>query len=341
LETLLARLLAREADARPATPATVAALLERANRTDGTHATHATSEKPKRRPRKPWWPLLASAVLGILAGGAARLALEAPPPAASPAARSFATVDGIKGEFPTLKSALAAVRPGGVVVLHGEGPFLADGLWMEGTIRAAQGSAPRLEAGPNGWEPMLAGNLALMGLSLTGGEGPAPLVESRGTLLLVECALRGKREGPLVSLRRGSSLRLERCRIDAARQALSVEPPDSGPCAVELRSTAVHVRDQGGTALLAWRGERGPSARVRLSIHEGSLRAGRIAALRYASASVRAKGTRLAFSQALASIDGGDRSSLRWQEEETVREGVAVLRVDGRRESLESLASAP
>src|SRR5262249_35546416 len=105
------------------------------------------------------WVLLIAVVLGVFVGGAARFTLAHPPrrPAIkAQAARPFARVEGQKGDYPTLELALANAKPGAVITLHGDGVFRADAFQATSlTLRAAPGSRPIVEAGGDGWEPML------------------------------------------------------------------------------------------------------------------------------------------------------------------------------------------
>jgi serine/threonine-protein kinase len=268
VERLLARLLSRDPEQRPAGPAEALALLD-------------AKDEPPPAPRQRRWPLLAAIVLGVLVGGAARITLERPsvPASQAEAARSFARVEGQQGDHPTLELALANAQPGAVITLHGNGVFRAEALQAEGlTLRAAPGSRPVLEAGGDGWEPMLSGqSLTLEGLTLQSGQGPAAMVQAGRRLIMRRCTLRCRREGPAVALRRGTMARLEDCRIDAAAQAVGVEAPEDGLCSVRLLGCEVRVRDTAGPALVLWRGGDG---HVVLGLNGGVVRAGRLMALR-------------------------------------------------------------
>ena len=56
-------------------------------------------------------------------------------------------------------------------------------------------------------------------------------------------------------MRRGRSVRLERCRIDAWAQALAVEQALGRGVEVTMLDSQVRVRDVTGTAVLAWSAE--------------------------------------------------------------------------------------
>ncbi len=259
IEALILRLLARDPDERPADPASALALFD-------------PPPPPKRRSARP---MLAAVLLGLLAGGAARIAVEpppdTPPPAVTrPAAKPSVRVEGV-GDFATLGEALGYAPA--VITLTGPGPFRAEGLSAaDVTIRAAPGPRPVLEAGGDGWEPMLSGgSVELEGVLLRAGGGPAAMVQATRRLVMRRCVLASGRDGPAAALRRGVLLRLEDCRIDANGQGLSAEAGDEGRCAVELLGSDVRVSDPKGAAAVLW-GGRGP---LSLSVTGGSLRAGR------------------------------------------------------------------
>lgn len=298
VEALLARLMARCPDDRPPGPREALALFD-----------EALAPQPPAPPQKRRWGAWLALLLGLLAGGASRLLLAGPAPPAAPARAEaapacFARVEGRQGDYPTLEAALASASPGAVVTLHGDGPFRAEALQVTGlTIRAAPGSRPVLEAGGDGWEPMLSGqSVTLEGLTLQSGVGPAAMVQSSDKLVMRRCVVRCRREGPALALRRGTSARLEDCQIDATAQALAVEAPDEGLCSVQLTGCALRVRDSAGPALALWRGGDG---QVALNFKGGTVRAGRLLAMRSIhGVEARAEGTQFHLEQSLALQDG-------------------------------------
>jgi hypothetical protein len=240
-------------------------------------------------------------MMGLLAGGAARFAAapEDAPRHHAERVGSFVSVAGVEGAFPTLEAALANAPAGAVLTLHGPGPFRAETLQAdELTLRAAPGNRPVIEAGADGWQPLLSGRtLILEGLALRAGEGAGPMIEATRRLVMHNCVVSSKRGGPAVSLRGGAGVRLEECRIDAAGPALAVEA-GVGRTAAELHGC--DVRSPESTAVVMW-GE----GRAALHIGASRVRAARILGVRSPlAAEVTVAGSRLDWMRHSATLDG-------------------------------------
>src|SRR5207249_699430 len=156
------------------------------------------------------------------------------------------------------------------------------------------------------WDPLFWGDrgVRLVGLDLTGGEGVAPLACVEGaSLTLTDCTLRGHGPGPLVTLRKGSSLRLERARLEAASQGVAVEV-GPGLTQLTLSESSVKVRSVEGAALLLWSPEPAEGT-VALRLRRCQFDAGRVVALRGLTGRADAEATscRFTFARALVSID--------------------------------------
>ncbi|MGL4553153.1 MAG: protein kinase domain-containing protein [Gemmataceae bacterium] len=237
------------------------------------------------RPVRPWRWLLA-ALLGVTLGVAARAVAR--PTAAAPATpdRSFLSVEGMSGEFATAAAAAAAAPDGGVIVLHGPGPFRTAPLTLTRpvTIRSAHRAALERDD-DEAWEPLITAtaDLTLDGVTLSDAGLP-----------------------PLLSLRRSPRLTLRGCSLRASRQAINVEAPDAGRCVVALDRCDVRVSAADGAALLLWRGEPGPSAAVDVSLTGCRVEAGRIVACRALDGpvAVTESSSELTARRARASFDG-------------------------------------
>jgi hypothetical protein len=280
------------------------------------------------------WALVATVLAGATLGGVARLSLPGPasiartvwsaPVPAQALKRIF--VSGIEQPFAELADAVDAAADGGIVTLHGPGPFPTGPIFVRGkalTLRAAGSVRPvieRQEAASAIWEALLASDapLKLEGIDLNGGHArvSAPVVCVEGSSLhLRDCGIRAGSDGPLVALRRGEELVVEECRLAARMQALAVEMGEGQPCRVSLRGNHIEVRDLTGPALLLWSAEMGPPARVQVEINGSTMMAGRIVACRSLAGpiEVTARENRFAFHQGLVSFDGyRDREA--WRE---------------------------
>jgi hypothetical protein len=253
LERLILRLLARDPDSRPASAQEALSLLN--------PAPPPPPPLPP-RPRRAKLALITLA-LGLMAGGAARVALEpaeSRPETAAEAPRGGSTSGILAGgqSFASLAEAVAGVPPGSTITLHGPGPFRADGLEAsELILRAAPGSRPVVESSGDGWEPALAGgSVFLEGVEVRSGPGPAAMIQATRRLVLRDCVLVSGREGPAVALRQGASLRLQGCRLSAVGQGVSLEAGE-GMSAVELIDSEVRVTDPKGAGVVLW-GRPGP-----------------------------------------------------------------------------------
>jgi len=231
------------------------------------------------------------------------------------------------------------------VTLTGPGPYRLAPAKCRGkalTIRAREGCRARIDrqdTESSAWDALIWGDrdVRLIGLDLMGGEEVAPLACVEGaSLTLTDCSLRSHGPGPAVTLRKGSSLRLEHVRIEAAAQGVAVEV---GPTMtqVTLNDTNVLVRNVEGAALLLWSPE--PSdATGALELRRCEIDAGRIVALRGLAgrADADVASCRLTFVGALVSIDNcRDRSDwrthLRWRAADVIHvTNGPYLRHDGR-----------
>lgn len=254
-----------------------------------------------RRPRRSWVPVLLAAVaLGLVFGGSVRLATNHPAaqghsPAASPPVERPAPFD--------LAAAIAAVADGGTLTLSSDGPFRLRPVTLGGrrlTIEAAPGSRPVIErerGDDAAWEPLFSteGELTLTGLVLKG-DGPAPLIAVRG----------------------GRMLRLSGCELWAAGQAVSFEAATGGEVRLAVRDSTVRVADRRGAAVVVWRAEPGPSARVEVELTGSAVAAGRVLACRSLDGPVvvSERDCRLHWKEARHSLDGYAASPpavLRWE----------------------------
>jgi hypothetical protein len=269
--------------------------------------------------------LVATVLAGTALGGLARLSWPAarassggPPPRLASRSSAFVTVEGREEKFTDLEKALqAAPGPRATLVLHGRGPHLFRPAAWRGaalTLRAAGKERPRLErldeAGSQ-WEALLscAGDLVLEGLELAGGSAAdrvAPVVTvSEGTLLMRDCRVEGHLGGPLVALRRGRAVRLERTTLSARAQALAVEQAPGRGVQVSLTDSQVRVRDRTGVAVLLWAAEPAPASPGSVTLRRCGVEAGRILACRALSGklAIEAEDCRFVFHQALVSLD--------------------------------------
>jgi hypothetical protein len=157
-------------------------------------------------------------------------------------------------------------------------------------------------------------NLTLVGIDLAGEEdalAPLVLVEG-GDLRLEGCKLAQRGASPAVSLRRGAKVELERCEVSAMAQAVAVEL-GADQCAVRIDHSRLEVRDPAGPALLLWCPETDPAARAEVRLGDCDIAAGRVVACRGVGGAVlvTAERNRLAFRQALVSLDGYGRDEWR------------------------------
>jgi serine/threonine-protein kinase len=352
LAAVVRRLMARAPEDRYPDPAALLAALDERQRPPA----HAAPPPPPRRfTGLAPWVLLATVLTGGAVGGVARMSVA---PAGRPAAPVLSpvpderprqqpggvTVSGIDRPFATLAEAVAAARDGGVLTLHGKGPFRTPPLNCRGkalTLRAAAGDRPvveREETPAGAWEAMLASDrpLTLRGLVLHAGAGAAPAAAVEGAALrLTGCQVRGPALGPALALRQGSMLLVEDCQVTAPRQGLAVEAAAGRACKVVVRGSTLEVLEPAGAAVLAWAPERTAGARVDVELNGSALRGGRVIACRCVAGPlhVAAERCRLGFRQALVSFDGcGARAErgLRWSGRgNTFEAGAAWLRVEG------------
>jgi serine/threonine-protein kinase len=270
--------------------------------------------------------LLGSAIVaGAVLGGLARLSWPAlfaatsgdssPRLAGPPPAR--VTVAGREEVFAGLEKAIEAAPAEATLILHGRGPHRLRPVAWRGrslTLRAGGKERPRLErldAPGSEWEALLscAGDLVLEGLELSGGSGTdrvVPVVTvSEGSLHLRDCRVEGQTGGPLVALRRGRAVRLERSTIDARAQAVAVEQAPGRGIEVSLTDCRLHVRDRTGAALLVWATEAAPAPAATVQLRRCRIEAGRVLACRALGGTMRvqAEDCRIVFHQALLSLD--------------------------------------
>ena len=354
LADLVARLMARDPAARPADPQ---ALLDALDRLLLPVPVARPVRPPVRRtrPAKRRRPsgLVVSLLVGALLGGAtlgalARLAWP-PATAGTRARRAFVTLAGQEGPFPDLEKAIRAAPDGATLVLSGRGPHrLRPASWRGKslTLRGEGKDRPRIEridGAGLAWEALLAveGDLTLEGLELSGGAGAdrvAPAVTvSHGSLVLRDCRITGATGGPLVALRCGRALRLERCEIDAHAQGLAVEQAPGRAVDLTLTHTRVRVREVTGAAVLVWSPEAAPAPPGTVVLRRCRVEAGRALACRSLGGKlhVRSEGCHFVFHQALLSLDACTEqhrwtSRLIWRETgNEYRTNGAWIRLDG------------
>jgi hypothetical protein len=347
---VVARLMAPDPADRFANPA---ALLEALDRPPRRAAPPRTPAKVRRPSRRRWMPaavcVLSAVLVGALLGGAVRvgwLGSFAYAPVALPEPPRI-TVSGRQEEFTDLETALKAAPATATLVLHGPGPYqLRPTIWHgksltlrgdgESRLRVERADAAGLE-----WEALLSGegDVVLQGLEVAGGDGvdrAVPLVAvSGGKLTVRDCKLTGRTAGPLVALRRGKSLRLERCEVDALAQAVAVEQAAERGVDVTLSDSRLHVRNVTGVALLLWADEARQAPPGRVEMRGCRVEAGRVLACRALGGQldVRAEQCRFVFHQALLSLDAcpdGQRL-LKWRERGNAHTAAgAWFRLDGR-----------
>ncbi len=357
---IVERLMARDPAARIATPARLLQELE------APEAEPAALPAPPAPPRRWTWSLvsrlaLAMFFVGASAGALARLAwrtqAQDQPAAGAPGGPSLALRAGPPGTESSAKPhapqraltsfdlpAALAGAPDGAVIELPVGRYVLPALSLHDkslTLRAAAGARVVLTKAAGGsWEPLLRSQreLTLEGLELQGGdtnEPPAALVLGEGgTLILRDCVLSQPGAAPAVALRRGSLLRIERCRVVAQAQGIAVEAKGD----LVVRDSDLRVADAGGPAVLLWAGESAPAEPLGVSVTGSTIQAGRILALRAITGPVRieAVGNRFVFPAGLVSLDGyrepdAWRRVLRWRGERNRYEGGGPwLRVGGR-----------
>ncbi len=351
---IVGRLMAREPGKRYPEPAAVVAALSSGS-TGVSPVKEATGETPESRqatgemPVLPEearasrrittlgpWVLLATIFAGGTLGGAARLSLPEPARPSGGLARTIRSapaavpreifVSGVEQPFAELADAVAAAPDGGIITLHGPGPFRTAPILVHGkalTFRAATGVRPvveREEVTGASWDALLVSDarLTLEGIDFNGGQGTVVCVEG-SRLHLRDCAVRAGTLGPLLALRGGKELRVEDCRLVARVQALAVEVAEKQPCRVAIHGSHVEVSDRTGPALLLWSAETGTATRVQVEWAGSTVTAGRIVACRSLAGpiEVAASENRLGFHHGLLSFDGyrdhdAWRQTLRW-----------------------------
>jgi hypothetical protein len=246
---LIGRMMERDPERRIADPQEVIERLE-------PPPQHVASRPPMRL-----WPWLTAALLGLGLGVAARSVDRPQGKESRPAmARSRITVEGLSGEYRDLAAAVAVTPAGGVITLHGDGPFRFAPLTLTRavTLRAPEGAVLERAEG-EAWEPM---------------------ITTSHDLTLDGVTLRDEGLPPLLSLRQSPRLTLRGCTLVASRQALNVEAPATGRCAVVVANCVVRVDEAEGAAVFLWRAEAGPSAAVDLTLADSRVEAGRIVACR-------------------------------------------------------------
>jgi serine/threonine-protein kinase len=361
LAAVVERLMARDPDERYADPAAVVEALEQVAhvsvqenpaREEVSRAPSTARLSPRRFAAFGPWLLLATMLTGGTVGGLARLTVA--PKAVSGSARSLeelprsvVLVSGIEQPFTDLGDAVGLAPDGATLTLHGMGPFRTAPLAWRGkalTIRAAPGARSvieRIDTPGSTWDSLLASDrpLVLEGLELRGPEvGTAPIAQvEQATLHLRDCGVRGRSTGPLLTLRRGSSLVLEECRLSAGGQGLAVEVEPGRPCRVKVEKSHVEVHERTGAALLLWSPEGEVQGQARVTLTASTIHAGRIVAFRAPLGSVELEvhGNQFHFGEALLSLDGyRERDAwkrvLRWSGGDNRYEGKAWLRLEGR-----------
>jgi tRNA A-37 threonylcarbamoyl transferase component Bud32 len=299
--------------------------------------------------------LLAALCSGATLGGLSRLSWPASL-TAGPAVVSGALpapvlrAAGPEEVITDLERAIRTAPAEATLIVRGRGPHRLPPVAWRGrslTIRAAGNERPRIEradvAGAN-WDALLSceGNLVLEGVELSGGSGldrVAPVVSvSGGALTLRDCRVEAGTAGPLIALRGGRSLRLERTTIDARAQAVAVEQALGRGVDLSITDSQVRVRDVMGPAILVWAGEPGPSSLGKVVLRGCRIEAGRVLACRALGGElgVRAERCRFIFHQALLSVDAWpDRHEwtrrLHWREKDNTYQAIgAWARLDGR-----------
>jgi hypothetical protein len=308
---------------------------------------------PPPRRRSLFWRAVGAALLGACAGGAARMAMPAPVLISRPVEEQTAivleqtsiTVNGRKEEFPDLQRAIDSASDGGTITLRGSTPLRTPPVFCHGkslTIRSAKGTRVRIERGdstPSPWDALIWGDRAihLIDLDLSGGDSTAPVIAVEGGRLTVTgCSLKGAGEGPLVALRMGRSLAIERTRFESRAQGIAVEV-GTEPIELWCRESSIKVRNPIGAAIVLWSSEP-TDASLTMRLNDTEIDSGRVVALRALGGrvSVESVSCRLAFTEALVSLDAcrdrSDwRSHLSWsgRDNRHTSRG-SFLRLDGR-----------
>jgi hypothetical protein len=373
LARLVARLMARDPNARFTDPrALLAALDELFPPVPLALPVTAASVPAPRRRRRQWkLPLVLltlAALAGVMIGGLARTtvgvpastlgrtALQSRPVAADGSGEpsyggtpAFITVSGRDEVFTDLEKAIRAAGAEAVLVLHGRGPHRLRPIAWRGrslTLRGAGKEVPRIEridAEGLDWDALLSGegDVVLDRLELSGGSSAdrvAPVVMvSGGALKMRNCRVEGRTAGPLLALRRGRSLRLMYCEIDAQAQGIAIEQATGRGVDVTLQDSRLRVRDVTGAALLVWAGEAAPATAGTIALRRCRFEAGRTLACRALGGKlhVQTEQCRFVFHQALLSLDACPErhdwpSQVSWAERgNEYRAGTAWVRLDG------------
>lgn len=235
-------LMEKEPERRPASAAEVAELLER------RRAPRALSTARR------WWVALAAAcalLLGLLVIWQERGSGRPTPYRYVQPRRKGFQLAGSSTLMPTIAEAVAAAPDGGTIEVHGDGPYLCDGIKLEKkslTIVAAAGSVPRFEpthaALSNAETQFLSGSghLRLEGLEIIWSV-PRPserladpeqraVVSSSGKLELHRCRIVGGTMSMGVGSR-GRELLVKDCHIVAERGVCIAWQPGPGAVRVE------------------------------------------------------------------------------------------------------------
>jgi serine/threonine protein kinase len=199
--------------------------------------------------------------------------------------------------FDQLAAAVAAAGAGDRLLIRHDGTFSVRPIAVRGkslTLEAAPGCRPRLalvaSAVARVWQPLLStdADLTLQGIDLVYDAGseavaearPAHLVYSEGpTLRLRDCRLLAPSGCAPLVCRRPRLVELDACQVTAEASAVCVEAGPGAPPRIQVRNTALVVRQFGGAALSFWVNPVQPSGPVRLDLEGSQFRAGRVVAL--------------------------------------------------------------
>jgi hypothetical protein len=230
------------------------------------------------------------------------------------------------GHHADLHSAIAATPDGGILLVRGRHrckPVRVTGKSI--TIRGdgAGAALERIDDPSAIWEPLLGSDrpLVLASLKLSGDSNQlCPLAEvENASLTLRDCRVTMPARGPALALRRGRELCLERCRLTASGQGLTVEVGERG-CRVAVTDCRLTVRDPEGALLVAW-SDSLIGAPLNVDVRRSAIDAGRLLVCRGLSGliAVRSQGNRLRLRQDRVSFAGyadpaAARRRLSWRE---------------------------
>jgi hypothetical protein len=260
-----------------------------------------------------------------------------------------------------LAEAVAAAGGGGVVTIHGAGPYPTPPLILQGrslTLRAAPDCRPCLELTATAsvpWQALITTdrNLTLQGLDLrlpSDRSGRAPsgrlICCERANLRLTDCRLSAP-DGAGIVQRNGGELWLIGCRVETGDTALSIEIGETKTCQVRIVNTLLDAHEPTAAGLTLWTREIHQPTMVEVELTNDTIQASRATALTaiLGNVHVKASGNNFYFHDGLLSCAGyADQEAWRrattWEGRDNHYHGSgAWLNLDGRASEVRGLAA--